>query len=464
MPQRIKCPPTTGIIAPKINSRLGLKAAMSELVDNAADKGAKNIVIHLDRKTMVIEDDGRGVVDLPGMVTIGRHDAEKAESTMGRYGVGFKDSVIWLGRYVEIETRHHGIRRSTVIDWIETERSKDWEFEFSDPIDEPDKPSFTRITVTSFHEHRLRQSRDLGDALARRFAPGILKGISIIHNGETLIPPSLPELTDTIVIDDDLDGLHFRATIGILADPKNESRFAYDVAYHHRLIRQGDDDDAFGDYSKERLYGYVELFDDGDGIWTVSQYKDEFEERPELYALIFDRCQELFAKADSLGHDLQFRDLEDELSTRLSGSFGKLIREKRRRKTSGNGTHEPKGTPKKRTRASKSDPSRKGSVKDPNSNSIVIKFDYVRDDHIGEVQFGQTRTLVHLNPQCYLIAQKDPSVVAAIACALLANELAHDGDKGLEVLEYQADDALQFIKKFTEITQALDCTESSETL
>ena len=39
MPQRIKFSPTTNIIAAKINSRLGIKAAMSELVEELDEHG-----------------------------------------------------------------------------------------------------------------------------------------------------------------------------------------------------------------------------------------------------------------------------------------------------------------------------------------------------------------------------------------------------------------------------------------
>jgi len=43
-------------------------------------------------------------------------------------------------------------------------------------------------------------------------------------------------------------------------------------------------------------------------------------------------------------------------------------------------------------------------------------------------------------------------------------KIHEQGDKDRGVLGYQADDALQFIRRFTEITEALDCTEPSETI
>src|SRR5262245_24467083 len=189
MPETIQCLPTMGIIRAMVNRRLGLAAASSELVDNACDKGAKHIRLSVDRKLVCVEDDGMGVVDLPGMMIYGHHAVTMDEEpTIGRYGVCFKDAVIWLGRSLHVETRNNGQRRAVAVDWLELERNPvPWAITFGDKIEEPGQSSFTRISVSDIYNHRMDNARQLGERLAIRFSPGIISGIEIILNGDPLV-------------------------------------------------------------------------------------------------------------------------------------------------------------------------------------------------------------------------------------------------------------------------------------
>src|SRR5215510_9625852 len=100
-------PPSTKAIQGMIDAgSMSLRVALAELIANALDQDATLIEIKLDKKNRLfsISDNGNGCSDLEMMIQIGSDPAERKKGSIGRFGVGFKDAVIWLGDQVSIDS------------------------------------------------------------------------------------------------------------------------------------------------------------------------------------------------------------------------------------------------------------------------------------------------------------------------------------------------------------------------
>jgi hypothetical protein len=120
-PYHVIIPPSTSSIQAMIDAEsMSLKKAVAELIANAIDQHAKNINLNLNRKTrqFIIGDDGNGPPkDLEAMMEIGTHISSKTDP-IGRFGVGFKDAVIWLGDSVIVDAlTKSGKKQSVSADW-----------------------------------------------------------------------------------------------------------------------------------------------------------------------------------------------------------------------------------------------------------------------------------------------------------------------------------------------------------
>ena len=107
-----KIPPHPHMLLSKRNANLTYQLVLGELIDNSLDAGANRVQVTIDlqKKQIIVEDDGNGCDNLTAMVQLGSHYVQNTTS-LGRYGVGLKDAWIWCGNVIEIDSVQDGCRR-----------------------------------------------------------------------------------------------------------------------------------------------------------------------------------------------------------------------------------------------------------------------------------------------------------------------------------------------------------------
>jgi K+-sensing histidine kinase KdpD len=95
-----EAPPSTAILtATRSDSNMYLWKALAEIIDNAFDHRATEVIIQSsdDSTTLTIEDNGDGCSDANRMVQLGSHFRNvKSGNAIGRYGIGLKEASVWL--------------------------------------------------------------------------------------------------------------------------------------------------------------------------------------------------------------------------------------------------------------------------------------------------------------------------------------------------------------------------------
>ena len=401
MPQLNICPRAHMLQGMKRNPFMSFKIGLEELFDNSSDAGATSISVELKDGDLIIWDNGRGLQNPEALFAIGAHESSSAnDDTIGRYGVGFKDMALLIANVVSVDSCN-GIRRYKIsVDWRLVDDR--WKTDYSNLPARPGAATFTRLVFSALEPRRVRFPETLLRNLAYDFSPGLRDGLKITINGVDLAPCDPPVLMEELRLDDTFGGRHFRLLAGIKADNAQPDRLGYDVAYKNRLVLRRDTDQAFGDYSSQRFYAYLELLRDGQLDWTLGRNKQSFEEREDLYIHLFPEIEELLKKADQLGRDIEFKHMEDRASIRLSTAVTKTIKEKRKSSERQSPAEDPDDhatDPKrKRRRASKTDPKDDGSVTaDPNGGRSQWRphSSETRFERSGQNRMGAGGNILH---------------------------------------------------------------------
>jgi hypothetical protein len=412
------------------NTHITFRVGMEELLDNSTDAGASEIEITFNGDELIVSDNGRGVPDLETMLAIGGHQStSEDEDDIGRYGVGFNDAASRIGHIVQVDTCNGMARLRSRVDW--TKINDSWTVDYSERPASAADGTFTRLTFSGLDRKLVKFPPSLIDDFEYDFSPGLRNGLKITINAERLKPKDPPALLEEMRIDDFFEDRHFRLLAGIKADGSEPNRFGYDVAYKNRLILRRDHRQAFGDYSPSRIYCYLELLGDGEEDWALAKNKQYFSERDALYEFLLPKIEPLLKKADEMGTDLKFRNLENLGSFLLSGAAKRFIREMRKRgkrteSADSDDDSTAKETGRKRRKAQKADAGSPGSVAADRSGGILrVKFDCKDPDRIGFVQEAASYTVIHLNPD-FPFDYENPDALASLSISLYANYFVHN--------------------------------------
>lgn len=379
MTQQIDITPDTHVINSIKSSHMKWPVAIGELVDNSFDAGANRVELGFPgKRTFTCCDDGRGTNNIAGMFTIGRHTPSKS-TRLGMYGVGLKDTSIWLFGLTTIRTVHSGVMRTAVVNWSHIERSGQWRIDA--PLEEScGKPSGTLITFENITKNPPSNLNDLALDLGYRFFPAINEGRQIVitrpkAGAIPVRPYQLPPLDKTVDELIEVDGRKFHLRAGIVSSESQNRRPGFAIVYGHRVVMQSSVVDS--SYSTSRIAGIVTLIHG----WSITKNKDGMsdEDNELLSRIVTEKCRGIL----EINKQLESAIIGREFTEELNAEFARLVeryagperrREKRNATTNeGAGTVEAKGTPRKRQNAAKST-SQLGSVLERTPRGLRICY------------------------------------------------------------------------------------------
>jgi hypothetical protein len=274
--KKIIIPPSTKAILAMIeNEGMTLKKAISELIVNALDQNATNIELVYRNERVELSDNGNGCPNLERMLRLGESFSTNPHITVGRYGVGFKDAVIFFGDLVEVHSCTRNQQCSSArADWQEMIRLGDWTADF---IDESDRIEHgVIITISRLRTERLDEWEEVPEYIASLFSAAIDAGVFITVDGIRVRSLAAPELEETIHFHGIYHGKRFEGFCGILID-RTTARSGWEIRWGPLTIDRGYQKDGFAHYSPQGFYGRL-LLKDGEQRWTLSRNKTRVKE------------------------------------------------------------------------------------------------------------------------------------------------------------------------------------------
>lgn len=330
--------PSTNFILAMCEADLGWRNALGELIDNALDAGAKYITIELGpnrqkhgAQHILIEDDGDGCNNLIGFLTPGVHLNPKAK--LGRYGVGFKDAVLYLGgpdSRLELRSTHGGTTRRVCVDWRRLVSSGSWSLadnEVDVPRPQRAGEHGTRIYIAPV----VRSVPDgkswdeLLEHLGYMYTPAIKRGAHIIIRGKKRGADStelkrfeLPSFEQHIHEDVAIDGKRATVHVGIVQEGVINRRPGITYMHGFRVIEPACCKGC-GPYDPSRIAGFVEL----DRGWKLHKNKNGISHgADDLYAAVFRLCEPLLKRAETSAQQLQCAALANAIEDTVNQLLG----------------------------------------------------------------------------------------------------------------------------------------------
>jgi hypothetical protein len=158
---------------------------IAELIDNSGDAGADDIQIRFGGpKTpntggwFEIDDNGRGIRDIDSLLRLGVHDSVNGGESVGMFGVGGTEAIVWIGDRAEIRTvleTDPDMVITQPVDWISLERDGTWNFEQALHTDVCDEEPGTIIRCDNV-QHRRPDGTELAIKLSEFFRFGLQDG------------------------------------------------------------------------------------------------------------------------------------------------------------------------------------------------------------------------------------------------------------------------------------------------
>lgn len=434
--------PRSHLLESHTNNNMPWWQALSELIDNSLDAGAKRVSIEMTGKTLTVKDDGNGVEDVLALFRLGEHKRSKS-TKLGRYGVGAKDAWLSCSDVMKVISVRNGIKTTLQVDY-KSLIANNWQG------DDP-KTEDTELPNGTSLEFKLRAGkrgpqREAIDMVGWVFTPAILDGIQLLYGKpderKIIRASELPDLLDVVDSEFDIDGKQVHIRIGILPDGAVMHRGPFWVAHGHRNITQTSIGVKSG--SSQKLGGVITL---GDG-WKLSRHKDDLTENQDrLEDAIHARIEPILQKASTLAETLELATLRTEIQSLLDNAIDQV--KEQRNKGATKGTASPANTGRKRENAEKVDTMIAGSVKMKSSKGKQSRLKGINFDwqHMDDVCLGRVDALgarVSLNTNNTFVSEmrKSGNAIAQVlcVCSLLADfESRHDG-KGQKLLSFDYKD------------------------
>lgn len=387
---------------------------ISELVDNALDAGATRIVIKINNSRIEVRDNGRGCDSIKRILRLGEH-GERGKKDSGWYGQGAASAAMALGRVIEIETIHSGIKRTIKVDWNMQREMKTW-IGPSPTGEATRQPSGTAMILSGLKKSTKTNSiTAVKNHIQRIFTPGIKSGCQILINDEEIKPLLFHPLHDAVELEGTFEGKNYKLRFGSFKKT-DSSQSGFWVRFGHRFI-MARDWDAGKDCICHRFHADIELID-GKERWDRERQKRTFHEREAFFEAIFPQVEPLLRQLQEEMNKVELSDLCESMERAFELALPGKVKATRRRRP---GTPDPPspgakptGTGTKPTKFKETQPG--GDVDQvgnppPTSNGhqrgIIIRFNF---EHKGE----EYRMLdVTLGKSCLVTFNQDTNFVRA---------------------------------------------------
>lgn len=321
-----------------------LAGAIEELVDNSIGHGkATRVIIRIENEEGIyVQDDGVGLDNINRIFHYGDASAHDDLKQIGQYGVGAKNSTIYLGDHVLVGTMYKGRYHTYSVDWAEVERSQEWPAEYTG-TGKPAKPDEigTTILISKLARHyQLATTEKMSKDFGIVFAPALRNGIAIeishvLANGKEqsfAVGPFVPEnLTDVVPVYGEIKTRHgllcWSGSVGLSATLVERHNGVH-IAFGHRVIESTRD--PFKGKSAPTLYAEIQLDDSTAWKHQLSEHKDRVVRyRDELMASIHEAIKDLLDKssrqAQNLALNLMIAPIETALNKAIKGAGNLLI-------------------------------------------------------------------------------------------------------------------------------------------
>lgn len=424
--------PSTELLFSWRSQNLKRSHVLSELIDNSFDWGSTRVEIDITAKDIVVDDDGDGCDDLQGMLTAGK-STKGGKPRVGRFGVGLKDSAIWLGGTTLIRSVHHGTVRTVVANWDKIAMSHRWKIPKPRKQQAESGDRGTRLTfVNVTREMPSGKNLDsLIDEIGYLFSPALKNHKQIVfrYKNKAVVYAKrfeLPRLEHEIDCDVIVAGKRAHVHVGIVPESDPNPRPGISYTHLHRVITPACGLGCGGrNYS--RISGWVSL----DGEWKLNKNKDGVNvDEDALGDAVYGAIHEVVDRAAKQSMSIKSAALAQNLTTLLRGmiSEGTAVREPGE-KPGKPGTVKPTGTGGRHKNCSKS---RSGiSHRALDAGRISIDFKPCEEPNIGSVDLrGPTIWLADNHPWITrLRASDNVDALLGEAMGLLANASRDPGSQ-----------------------------------
>ena len=391
---------------------------LGEMIDNAFDAAAKEVVICFEKKRMTCRDDGDGCADVSRILTLGdRRDHKTTE--LGRYGIGAKDAAISAAGAIKIDTTCKGIRSTISCDWNRLEKQAVWKID--DPIvATTDRVSGTLLVLDPLRSDRIHNEQTLINRLSMLYSPAIRQGRSIkiqfsAKKPLTVIPEfRFPQLEHQVTADLCVDDKKAKVTLGIVPDGQVVEHSGLIISYGWRVIKT-ESRVGLGDQPTPGLFGLIEL---GSG-WELTKNKNNIIcSLEELGRQIAVACEETIAIASSRAQDVVFDGISSDINAALESIMNPLVVADRKAKrgpaTSPTGAAVPTGLGGKHRRALVTQVGNTFPESNKASRSLKMIRVAFESQGIGGPVCRYGHPVVYLNkdiPELVNAAKKDPNSI-----------------------------------------------------
>lgn len=435
-------PPTTLISAQASQCGLGWQTVLCELIDNSLDAEATvvDVTVGPQKGALSIRDNGRGCVSLASVFKFGEHVSNGAK-TIGRYGIGLKDSALWAagdrGKLQVTTVRDDKIRTMTA-DFAYITTVKKWTIRPEDQSIEPRNNESTGTEITIYpliRKHPTDGFAAIIESLGYYYSPAIKnKGVNItlkIKGNSYLVKPyKWPVLEEASKIDAivNVGGKCARVVFGIVQDPTKNTRPGITYSHASRVIVPASSKGC-GAYSISSVCGFVEL---GDG-WKLDKNKQGIDkDAEELFDAVFEKVKGILeiaqARFDKTESARVIREAQDAMNHILGFTDGPNAKAVRGQGDS-HGTRYPTGNGSKHKQASKEQPGRTFHSGRRPVQFDVVQFDEVRRFMIGYCEPGG-KVLLNANHDAVIKAQKTVEGLLMIVVPIYAEALANEEPSG----------------------------------
>lgn len=361
------------LITPSLHSLEGMKFqrlkwhdAIAELVDNSLDAGATEITIDVRNRHLIVIDNGCGITDVVKAATVGgREDHTSTQS--GRYGVGLKDTWLYLSNRLRIVSRTKATESRIAFDTKKFVQI-DGRWMGPDPHVTPNNTGKTGTTIDIgpwYDEDPRRKppSEECFQSLQKTFTPAVESGacrIDVYIDGKKpvpLKPVKLPEFERGVQSSFVIDGKPVAINIGIVAGECALPLSDFWLISGHRMIEEACY--GKGDYEGARVIGTITL---GKG-WGLTRNKTSVEGIEAVSAEVFRRIEPLLRLSADRSKRLASAELLSHLEQAINQTHA-IVADAREKRSPGDssGSVKPTGAGGPRRNASKVDPTKPGSV------------------------------------------------------------------------------------------------------
>lgn len=379
----IEIPPDVqGTLAAKRAERMRWRDVLGELIDNSFDAGASLVEITINGKELRVSDDGVGCDDFEKMLTLGKHTHQRT-TRLGRFGVGLKDAAWWVGGPTRIVSVCNGLERRVRVSWDEM---RHWRVPRHAGEVTDHRPgtviTFEKIGIPGM-DRRIPEGKDFDDLVAYLgfiYSPALRRGCRIsfargkrLFQAERYEMPAMEDVVDTSAL---VDGKRIRVHVGIVPEGVRNPHPGINYAHGFRVIIP-ETELGCGDYSSDRIAGWVLLEDDKDDRvngWKLTRNKDDISDyKEQLGEAVFGLIEPVLKKASKQALLAESSLLSRNLTDMFRGLAAGDPQKEKRERGEGGVRVEPKGTERKRRNFSKTQPGGNGGGTPAGKFKIVFR-------------------------------------------------------------------------------------------